>query len=266
MQHSHRAALNGLQLDEVDNRILTLGVNEESGRDTINASAFSTGGSRVSNQSRESLEVGIEFAIRARKREMAVREEVFEKVISWAANGGWLTLGHKPGRHVRVILGQAPGIGDPWDWTESYTLLFRAYGVPYWQEEYPVVITRRNVSSATFSLGVAGSARTDCEVSFQNVSGSTVNTIAVNTGESAMRFTGLAIANGETFEMDHEDTGKGRWLRIRIKSAGGVYRSAFSCRTEDSDDELYVSPGTHEVTITAGGEGHIQLKCAGRFA
>ena len=262
---AHRAALNGLQLDSVDSRIIIQSIREEDGREVTNTVGIPGAGSRVTSEHRDSLDVIIRFAIRARKREMITRETVIEAVNAWAAGGGWLTLGHKPGRRLRVVLAQAPGSKDPWTLTEDYALTFRAYAVPYWQEENPAIMQRKNTNSATFTLGVNGSVKSVCEASFHNTSGSTVNTFSVDTGESAMSFSGLGIANGETLEIDHEDTGRRFILRARIKSAGGVYRSVLDRRSAASDDDLYVTPGNHSVVMTAGGTGTMQLMCAGRF-
>ena len=63
---------------------------------------------------------------------MAGREAVLEAVNSWAASGGTLTLSHKPGRRLAVVLAQAPGMGNAWEWTNEFSLVFRSYAIPFW--------------------------------------------------------------------------------------------------------------------------------------
>ena len=267
MRLSHRVALNGVQLDEVDDRIMIQRVETGDGKENVSAvSLAGRSGSRVTGQHRDSLDITIKFCIRYRKRNMAERTEVLEKVNAWALGGGWLTVNFKTNRRICVFRAQPVSEGDPWDWTKEYQLVMRACGMPYWQQESPVILQRQNTSSVTLRLGVEGSEESPLEVSFQNTSGGTVNTFTVNTGESSMSFSSLALANNETLVIDHHDTGKKCVLRIRIRGTGGTYRSAMAKRSTASSNELTVSPGTHDIAITAGGQGKVTVSSYGRFA
>lgn len=263
----HRVALDGIQLDEVDERIMIQQIETADGKESIStvSLAGSSSGSRVTNVHRDSIDITVKFAIRLRKTEMADREEILEKVNAWAYGGGWLTTNYKANRRIRVFRAQAAGAGDPWDWTKVYSIVFRACGVPYWQETEPEALTRTNTSSETMTVGVTGSQETVMEATFVNTSGSTINTFSLNTGESQMSFTSLGLANGESLVIDHVDSGKMFLLRLRIKS-GSTYRSVMNKRTSGSSNDLTVSPGVHQVQMTAGGRGKITVTCRGRFA
>jgi len=264
MQLKHRVALNGAQLDAVDDRIIIRRV--ETGDPKINVSTVGlpADGSRVTAMTRESIDVTVKFCIRLKKKCMADREAVLEKVNAWAAMGGKLTTNFKTDRKIMVFLAQPATAGDPWDWTKEYTLVFRACGVPYWQEDAGTSTSKTAVSSSSFSMTVKGSARSVLDASFKNTSGSTVNTLTLNTGEAEMSFTGLGLANNETLEIDHEDNGKRCVPRIRIKGTGGAYRSALDKRSGSND--LYVTPGSRTITLTAGGAGNLTVTSCGRFA
>ena len=267
MQLKHRVALDGVQLDEVDYRIMIQKIETGDGKENINTVSLMGGsGSRVTNIHRDSLDVTVKFTIRLRKTEMAAREEILEKVNAWAFAGGWLTTNYKENRKIRVFRAQAAGAGDPWNWTKEYAIVFRACGVPYWQEANAETVMFTNVASKVITFGVKGSEKSVLDVQFKNTSGSTVNTLSINTGEASMSFTGLSLANGETLVIDHQDTGKKNLLRIRIKGTGGSYRSAMAKRSSGSGNELTISPGTHTVTMSAGGAGTITVSCNGRFA
>lgn len=272
MQLRHRVALDGVQLDEVDSRIMIQKVDTGEGKENLSAvNLWGRSGSRVTSEHRESIEITVKFCIRLKKRDMAERETVLEKANAWACNGGWLTVNYKENRKIRVFMAKAAVAGDPWEWTKEYEIVFQARGVPYWQEYNPTTVRQQNVSSANMTLGVNGSAQTACEVQFKNTSGSTVNTFAISTGESAMAFASLGLGNNETLVIDHDDNGKKNVLRIRIQSTGGVYRSALDKRTAltggtPSSNDLYVTPGSKTITASAGGAGTLTVSCSGRFA
>jgi len=266
MQLKHRVALDGVQLDEIDDRIMIQKIETGDGKENVNVvSLAGDSGSRVTSIHRDSIDVTVKFTIRLRKTEMADREKILEKANAWAFGGGWLTTNYKENRRIRVFRAQAAGAGDPWDWTKVYEIVFRACGVPYWQEKDPQSVMRQNTNSESMTLGVNGSAKTVVEASFQNTSGSTVNTFSLNTGESQMSFTGLGLANGETLVIDHNDNGEKCLLRLRIKS-GSSWRSVLDKRTQGSDNDLHISPGVHRIQMTAGGKGKITISASGRFA
>ena len=257
MRLSHRVALNGVQLDAIDSRILVQGVEEAAGKDQISTvSLFGGSGQRITNQHRDSLDVTVRFSINIKKTNMQARNDVFEKVCAWAAGGGWLTLNYKAGRRLNVICAQLPAAGDMWNWTNVYAIVFRACGVPYWQQDAQNSI-RANGSTITRQIGVGGSATTVLDITFRCSSG-TCSTFRVVAGSSMIELTGLSLSAGQTLVIDHTADGL---LRIM---AGGV--SALAKRTAASSDDLYVEPGTVTVTVTTQGSGSLTISCAGRYA
>ena len=254
-----RAALDGVQLDSIDSRILIQSIEPAAGKESIDAASIWGGsGSRVTGMHRDSLDVVLSFSINEKSYRPQARAEVLEKVNTWAAAGGWLTVNYKPGRRIRVIAAQLPGEGDMMH-RNKYSITFRAFGVPYWQEENPVR-TRTNGSSGSMAFGVNGNQETVMEASFKNTSGGTINTLTITAGKSSISFTGLGLANGETFTLDHTDDGKRSLLRCRIGS-----RSVLAKRTAGSSNDLFIDPGVQHVSYAAGGSGIMELSCAGRF-
>lgn len=260
---AHRVALDGVQLDEIDDRIMIHRVETGDGRPSISTVGFPGDGSRVTNISRASLDIVVKFYIRLKKRRMEEREELLEKINAWACAGGKLTVNTKSERFIQVFMAQGAVAGDPWEWTKEYQIVFRACGVPYWQQLNPNTVMRQNVTTGSIVIGVGGSAQTALDVIFKNTSQSAISTFSISTGESALSFTGLALAAGETLVIDHKDNGKKNVLRIGILNTAGVRRSVMDKRA--GDDDLYVLPGTHTVAITAGGAGQITVSSCGRF-
>ena len=136
MKLTRRAALDGVQLDEIDSRILIQGIEPAAGKDQLTTVSLWGGvGSRVTGEHRDSLDIAVKFSLDIKKGQYQERSEIFEKVMAWAEKGGWLTVSQKPDRRIRVFCAQKPAEGDPLEWTNRYSITFRACGVPYWQQE-----------------------------------------------------------------------------------------------------------------------------------
>lgn len=254
-----RAALNGAQLDQVDNRIIIQGIRTKAGKDQWSAAGLGSGaGSRVTGKKRDSLDIEIAFTINEKSYRPADRATVLDKVKKWACGGGVLTVNYKSGQQARVECVQFPEEGDAAS-RGTYTIVFRAYAVPYWVETIPTSISRTGVSAISgVSLTVNGSAKTPLEFTFKNTSGSTIQTLTISAGGNTIELTGLSLSNNQTLTLDH--TAKGV-QRIRVGST-----SKMACRTIESADELWVVPGTASVTFEAGGSGNLDVYCYGRYA
>lgn len=254
---TRRAALDGVQLDSIDNRILIQGIETQAQKSSIQAQAlWGTDGSRVTGEYRESLDIILRFTINEKTYRPGERVKVLEKVNSWAAAGGLLTIGYKTDRQIRVILAQSAEEGDAMS-RGTYSITFRAFGVPYWQEDPPHK-TQINGSSGSRAFGVGGSTRTVMDASFRNTSGGTINNLEIRAGDSVFTFTGLGLGNGQTLIIDHPDDGRRSVLRCRIGST-----SVLGKRTGSND--LYVRPGERSVSFTASGSGVMEFSCRGRF-
>ena len=263
---AHEVSLNGQSLGDVDDRILVAGISSDAGKETVGtASPFGRPGQRITGVHRDSLDITVSFMIRVKKNNLELRSELFEMVSTWAATaarGAWLTCGHRPDRRAWVTLQQLSAEGDPWNWTNTYNIVFRAYEVPYWQDSRITSATRSVTDSVEIPLSVGGNAESVAEITYDNTGGGTCDTFTVNTGSAEIALTGLGCAAGERLIIDHNEGGR---IRIRIRSSGGEYRSALACRTPASDDDLWISPGVHTVSITAGSAGTVTAGSYGRW-
>lgn len=267
MQLKHRVALDGIELDSIDDRIMIQKIETADGKESVSTvDLYGVGsGSRVTSIHRSSLDITVKFTIRLRKTEMAAREEILERINAWAYAGGWLTTNYKENRRIRVFRAQAAGAGDPWNWTKEYSIIFRACGVPYWQEQNPETVTVRNVSSRSITFGMNGSEKSVLSVQFQNTSGGTINSFTIGTGSAEIALRNLGLSNGQMLEIDRKDDGKRCMLYIR-KGSGSSWQSVMDKRTTGSSNDLFIEPGSRTVTFSADGAGNISVSCFGRFA
>ena len=252
MKLTRRVALNGKQLDNVDDRIVISSVEPGDGRENITAVDAASGyGQRVTGNRRSTLDMVVKFRIQEHGRNkdgLQSRAEVLEKVNAWAAAGGVLTVNYKPERRLNVILAQAPGEGSLWDYTKEYTMTFRAYAIPYWeQENAQSVVIGGSASSGSGTAAIDGSAKTQCNAELYNNSGKEINTAEVIIGSHKMSFAGLTLAGGESLVIDHSSG----LVRIRIRGTNGKYRSAMAMRSTSSANDFMVSPGNNSCSFTA---------------
>ena len=249
---SRRVALNNVQLDEVDSRIVISSVEPGDGKENFTAVDAAAGfGQRITGYRRQTVDMVVRFRIHERGKTTSAqqeRAEVLEKVNAWAAPGGVLTVNYKPGRRLNVVLVQAPGEGSLWDYTKEFQMTFRAYAIPYWEDstQSSKQIGTDDAEETTITTG--GSAPAQIGFTMLNTSGSAINTASISAGGQTMNFTDLGLANGETLTIDHTDDGL---VRIRILGSGGSYRSAMAVRSGAND--FRIDAGTRTVSYTAGG-------------
>jgi len=266
MQMTRRVALNGVWLDNVDSRIVISSIEPGDGKENIAATdSAARYGQRVTQNRRSTLDVVVKFMMLEHGHSvngLQARAELLEKVNEWASAGGVMTINYKPGRRLNVILVQAPGEGSLWNYTKEFSIVFRAYAVPYWEDTEDMKVMIQNTSSYTVSVGVSGSAPTPILVAFKNTSGSTSDTFSVSAGGKTISFSSLGLASGETLTINEGTNGL---FQAYITSTGGVNRSAMSKRTAESADDLVVNPGTVSVSVTSQRVGTLTVSHRGRY-
>ena len=260
---TRRVALNGVWLDELDSRIVINGIEPGEGRENIGATETAGGfGQRITFNRRSTVDIVVRFSLLQHGKSeagMIERSQLLERVIAWARPGGYLTLNYKPDRRLSVVLVQAPGEGSMREFAKEFTLTFRAYTVPFWEQE--------TAQSAQLSAGamtggrlvvVDGSADTQFDAEVVNVSGMTVNDVTINIGNKTMVFSNLGLAGGETLLVDHLDG----LVRIRIRRPGS-YRSAMAYRS--GADDFLVSPGSQNCTFSASRACRVTVSWRARY-
>lgn len=262
MQLAHRVALGGVQLDELDPRIIIKGIEGGSGKETVTAVATGSGdGTRITGRRRESVEMQVKFSINIRRDSLEEREAVLEAVNAWAAKMGWLTVNYKPNRRLLVDEVQLPGEGDIWKRLSEYTITFRARAVPYWQENPAVSAATGTTAEGSGVITVNGSARTLAEAVLENRSGAVINTASITIGGQKMDFESLGLGGSESLKIDHAVVNGKYVIRIRIGT-----RSVMEKRTIGSADDFEIKPGDNAFSFSAQRACRLTVNVRGRFA
>lgn len=255
---SRRIALNGQQLDELYERIVIREISFGGIQETVSATSLMGGsGQRITGAHYETMEVSVSFAIMVPAKDMITRRRIYEEVCRWAMQKGWLTVNFMPERRLLVDNVQIQGAGDMRDWTGEYSITFKAYSVPFWQNTVPMSVSKTSVSSSTFNMMVPGQYRTVADAEFTNTSGSQVTSFSITVDGNTIALTGLTLANTKKLSIYHEDNGI-----LRITADG---TSVYDKRSAASADDLYVDPGVAAVSMTAGGAGTLKVSVRGRY-
>ena len=100
-----------------------------------------------------------------------------------------------------------PGSGDLWDWTKDFTIIFRAYGVPFWQDELPAQAVSSVTGNGSVTVQVGGNVKSVLDISFQNRSGMVINNFQVQTGRNVMAFSNLNLGGSAELKIWHGTDG-----------------------------------------------------------
>lgn len=264
---ARRVALDGVELDQANSAIVISGIETGDGKNSMSAVSLAGGsGQRLTSKHRDTIDITVRFAIKIRKTSLSDRAKALEDANTWAAraiNGAWLTVNYKTNRRMRVVLVQAPGEGNLWNYTNDFQIVFRAYGVPYWEEIE--ASSTAELSAGTLKTGtitVGGNADTVADLVLTNESESTVNTCTVTVDGNSFSFDSLGLAAGESLVVSHDDDGI---LKIRILETDEDYRDAMSKRLPTSADELRCRTGTRNISFTSDYSCSMTVSCKGRY-
>jgi len=253
---SRRIALDGVQLDELDSRIVIRSIDPGLPKESVSAVNRMGGvGQRVTAQHWETLDVTVSFAMDIRKRELAARKALFDLVMDWADRKGWLTVNYIPGRRVYVDKVIPPASGDLWEWDAEYTITFRAYNVPFWQDEAPSSATMDGAASGSIALDVPGQMETPVDAVFENISGKVIQDFSISAGGKTLNLAGVNIPADGVLRISHGTDGL---LRATVGETS-VYGKI------TGSDDLVCGPGSVTVSFTATRAGKLTVSATGRY-
>ena len=256
---SRRVSLHGVQLDQLNSAIVIRNVTFGSPKENVQAvSRIGGAGQRITTRHIDTLDVAVVYAINLPKTSLQSRRTVYETVCAWALQGGWLTVGHNNGRRMWVEQVTVEDPEDFWDWTKDFTILFRAYSVPFWQDATATSTVKESYNGNAFDITVTGHYRTVLDVEYKNTSGSAMTAFSITAGNSTIALTGLSIANNSKLTITHDETGL-------LKILNGT-TSLMDKRSSGSSDDLYIDPGTRSVTATTASAGDLTVSFYGRYA
>ena len=253
---SRRVSLGGVQLHELHESIVIRSVDPGVPRENVTAADRMGGfGQRITGEHWQTLEASVSYAIDIPKTRLAERREVFDMVNTWALKKGWLWMNERPGKRMYVEKTVVPGSMDLRDWTDEYTITFRAYSVPFWQDATATTVKSKTLASGSVTAEIGGNVKGVIDVSFQNKSGKTIDNFWVQANGNRITMSNLGLGGSATLTISHTTTGL---LQFKIGSTG-VYTKYTGA------DDLYVNPGNTTVTFSADRAGILTVTNYGRW-
>jgi hypothetical protein len=133
----------------------------------------------------------------------ATRQSICNAVQMWAKDGGILTTSDRPGQRFRCVCETPPVITSASKWTDELSVVFSAYSVPYWEDEY-YASTTLSGSSGSGNLFVPGSVD-DVPVEVDIVPSGTLTSISLTVNGRTLSISGVSIASGTTIKIAYDD-------------------------------------------------------------
>ena len=177
----YEAYMDGVALSSISDKLLITNINHEAPKITNRSSQLANRhGLYIYGRYKESARVTITFALRI--YDIAERQQACQEVVRWA-NGKILQTNDRPNQRLRVICETPPVIGSVLNWTNTLSVVFAAYTVPFWEDMIP---SSKLVTGDTGTLYVPGNvpssiARTVVEVSV--VPDATITSITLGCGD-----------------------------------------------------------------------------------
>ena len=262
---SRRIALNDVWLDELDEAIVIRSIDPGTPKQNVQTvNRMGGAGQRMTVRHWESIEATVTFAINLPKTSLKSRRQVFDAVVAWANNTGWLRINYMQDRRLHVDSVVIPSPGDLWEWTDEYTITFRAYNVPFWQS---TVVEKefRGTTVGGITMDVPGNVESVLNATVTNNSGKAISYLKFEVKQSGKTLSNLQLddialpANGKV-EIAHTNG----ILTIK-KISGNSSESIMNRMNAASSDDLFIRPGTISITFSAERAVIVGFSLRGRY-
>lgn len=244
MRSRFSAALNGIPLDGLDERITVTNILESSpGLQLLTASLPSLTGSRVTGRQRRELRVTVEFVLR--ERDTVRRALLLDRIRAWAGDG-ILTVSCRPDQRLRVWVEKLPDM-DALAWAGTMKVVFLACEVPFWEDLAETVFRMEGTGPLALPLRIRGTAAlTPLDVTLINRGTEGLSSLTLETQTDSLRFDGLALLPGQ---------------RLLIRCSDGDFRA--ECEGEDgARPALRTADSSDWLRIRCGQADALQLQCS----
>lgn len=239
----YRAWMDGAALDEIaDSIYITDIVEPETQVEVISLPLAGRSGSRLQSNHRRSKTVLIRLMIR--EYDVKARKDVLTKVLAWA-QGAKLEINDREDMVLYVRLDNVPQISSL-KWTETITLSFTAWDVPYWMDKEALTLEGSGGSPVTLQFAAMGNVSGWVDLTVVNKGTEPVYGLVIQTNNKYFFYlTGLILAPESVLVISHDNAGV---LSIEVDG-----QSAMRKRSGLSADDLMTNvQGWNAVSVFNG--------------
>ena len=244
----YSVSLGNVSLAGLDENIYVSDISYQAASPSRSTNQIAARDGQYSGENEHFSEAKVAVTFMARAYDTADRQEIIQKVAAWAAGGGWLTTSDRPGQRLYVVCTRYPAVTSVMRWTENLSLEFTAFDYPFWTDTTATEVTLTSSGSkATKTLTLGGVRNSFVEATV--TAGAAITTLEFGCGSTAIKLTGLSIANEETVRIRYENKHHTLWIH-----KGDYFSNATSLmdkRTTDSSDDLVAAVGANTVTFKA---------------
>lgn len=247
--------LDGRGLQDVDPAVCVTDIRENPARLRIETGSLARDdGLRLTGRARERLDVTVCFAVR--QSDPGRRALILDDVLAWAGDG-FLTVNYRPGQRLRVRYTDLPALGSSLRWTDTLSVTFTAFAVPYWEDATPAV-ARAGSASTRSALTLVPRGNADaCLLEAEITAAGAVNTITLSAPRGRFSLTGLGLSAGRKLTVAYEDG----LLRLAVD---GI--SVLDKRGADSTDDIPLTPRVpNTIVVAADGPCTAVVRARGRY-
>lgn len=187
----------------------------------------------------------------------AERQRICEQVAAWAMKGGVLRTSDKNERRLNVVCSDAPTIESALNWTDTVTISFAAYALPFWEDLYPQELKLTGTSETGSMFGVGYADRPFVTVNLA-VKAGTLTDVSFVAGSTNIVLSGLSLATGAILTLDYDAR--------HILTLYGNNESVYNKRTASSSDDLRLEIGVaNPIVLSANTNVEATFKARGLY-
>jgi len=238
MRADVRVAIAGYHVDEIPDVVVQT-VEEDAPKIDVTSQNLSHGHGRIVTGADRRVRT-FRVTVGIASTDPVKRQQARERLSVWAGrakNGAWMEMSSRIGQRIRVITTGFSAVKEQTKLTEMLTVTFESQGEPWWR-------LMSEVATITNGTAVLVNNGTDEAPLCLNLQAGATATVTLN-GKS-MVFTGSG-----TIVLSYDERG--------IQSIKKNGAAAASCRSEQSEDDLWVQPGTNTITVT-GATGTVSVE------
>lgn len=147
--------------------------------------------------------VVIDFAIMA--YDTRRRQEICNSVAKWAKNGGILWTNDRTDQRLKCVCDAFPTITSALKWTDTLSITFSAYAIPFWEEIIPATLSLTGTSGSgrLYVPGNVDGALVEATIKVNKA----INSVTLTANDTSITLAGISIGAGNTIVISYDDDG-----------------------------------------------------------